>query len=398
MQVQSACQYFSICFHQITIFGNDSGPGKIFVVGLPIVPITPDGPSVSRLFLFLITALLAAAQSHPGWWTFVAPDAKSLVGIEWAKLAGSPFEDALRGELSSGGSLGFPDLPCLAASRDFLISSPPLLAAASGGCTAALLRDQATSTAMKSIVYRGFTIWLPAANGLGAAQFGDQVALIGSRKSIEAAIDRSIRSSDPADRRYSPLLIAGARLARTRDLWVVAAELPDPLASLFVPLSITARNFEGGITAHDSLDQGLQMGAIHEAASDKGAAEAAASIRNSIPTLPAVAKGLEVAANGSSVVLSLSVARAELLASLRQPEAPEPVEPVPDPKPRLIPIAAPAATPARVLQAVPEKPAPVAAPAAVLPAVPEKPAPQVIRIYGLDEGTREIVLPPKEPR
>jgi hypothetical protein len=373
---------------------------------------------VTRFFLLLITALLADGQSHPGWWTFVAPDSKSLVGIEWSKLAGSPFSSVLRAELSSDGSLGFPDLPCLLASRDFLISSPPFLAAANGGCTAALLREQATAKAMKPTLYHGFTIWVPAANsGLGAAQFGDQVALIGSRKSIEAAIDRSPdknldknldRSPDPAVRRYSPLLIAGARLARTRDLWVVSTELPDPLASLFVPLGITARNFEGGMTARDGTDRdpdhGLEISAILDAASEKAAGEVAASIRSSIPTLPAVAKGLEVASNGSSVTLALKVSRAELLASLRQPETKDAFQALesaaPAANPTLAPIPMPAPNPARAI-AVWSSPGAAPAPQPTSqPTPPPAPGPEkpyIIRIYGLDDGVREIVVPPKQP-
>ncbi len=325
-------------------------------------------------------------------------------------------------------------------SRDFLISSPPLLAGANGSCTAATLREQAVAGGMKPLLYKSFTIWVGSRpNALSASQFSDQLALIGSPKAIEAAIDRSL---DPA-RRYSPLLISGARLAHARDLWVVAAELPDPLAGRFVPLDVTARNFEGGITARD----GLEVGAILDTPSDTAAALVAASILNSIPGFPAVAKGLQVASNGNTVVLALQVPRAQLLASLRQTDAqdsakasvepdhvqapprrdsvqptarpdhvqasashdaiqpasqPDHAEPTaqhdapqlkfaerppPAPKPAAAPFPAPTAVATL----------PVATPAPTPPPVPEKPGPQVIRIYGLDEGVREIPLPPKQP-
>jgi hypothetical protein len=461
---------------------------------------------VPRFLLFLLAALTASAQSHPGWWTFISPDSKSLIGIEWSKLTGSPFADPLRAELfelpslaespaespapATESSLGFPRLPCLMASRDFLISSPPLLAGANGGCTAATLREQAVAGGMKALLYKGFTIWIASGpNALSAAQFGDQLALIGSPKAIEAAIDRSL---DPA-RRYSPLLISGARLAHARDLWVVAAELPDPLAGRFVPLDVTARNFEGGITARD----GLEVGAILDTPSDTAAALVAASILNSIPGFPAVAKGLQVASNGNSVVLALQVPRAQLLASLRQTaqdSAKASVEPAPpgpssEPGPARVsarqdsiqpvlqpahvqaavqrdavqppptrdgitqldhvqatarhdsiePVAQPdyvqasahhdsiqpAAHPDRVqpsaqrdpsqlkfAERIPPAPQPAAVPVptpavvATVPAatpgptpspIPEKQGPQVIRIYGLDEGVREIPFPPKQP-
>ena len=70
-------------------------------------------------------------------------------------------------------------------------------------------------------------------------------------------------------------------------MWVVATELPDPLASVFVPLDFPAGKhigyFEGGI----SLREGLDAGAIFDAGTEIAAAEVAAAIRKSIPQFPA---------------------------------------------------------------------------------------------------------------
>ena len=57
--------------------------------------------------------------------------------------------------------------------------------------------------------------------------------LVGARKTLQAAIDRSLMETG---RTYSALLPRAARFSQTGDLWVVAVKLPDPLASLFVPL------------------------------------------------------------------------------------------------------------------------------------------------------------------
>jgi hypothetical protein len=379
-----------------------------------------------RLFLLVFcvfwSAGLASAQSHPGWWTVVPPESQSLVGIEWQTLRNSPFGDALRVELSTGGSVALPELPCLMNAHDFLMASPPLLAAANGGCAPATLRTEAPAHGLKLSSYRGFDLWVPlAASDSGVLQFNERVVLIGSVKSLRAAVDRSLAET----RNYSPLLIQGARLAHTRDLWAVATALPDPLASIFVPLEVSGgnvRNFEGGIT----LREGLDLGAILDAGSEAGAAEVAGSIRKSIPQFPGVVKGLQVATNGNTVTLALQVPNEVLQASLRRGEAevtseseppvtlPAPIAPRASaaPAPQTLaarPASRDSAAPSQVA-ASPAPPAPNPVPAPIAPSdapivgspsgvavEPAKPERQVIRIYGLDEGTREIVLPPKEP-
>lgn len=396
--------------------------------------------AITALFLYFFvcfSAVPAAAQSHPGWWTVVPPESRSLVGIEWVNLRESLFGDALRGELSTAGGIALPNLPCLMNSHDFLLASPPLLAAANGGCSPATLRTEAPGQGLKLTTYRGFDLWIAltlsalspgasaslspgasaslstGASALSVCQFNERVVLIGSVKSLRAAIDRSLAET----RTYSPLLIQGARLAHTRDLWAVSTELPDALASIFIPLDVTdgnVRNFEGGITLRDGLD----LGAILDAGSEAAATQFAASIRKSIPQFPKVVKGLQIATSGSSVTLALQVPNDALQASLRKPDAEiaSPIEPPvaftgpPAPKalgarPALKGLAAPpapAATPAvpaprpAPLPAAPSAPT-VPASTAALPPGPAKAEPQIIRIYGLDGGPREIVLPPKQP-
>jgi hypothetical protein len=102
--------------------------------------------------------------------------------------------------------------------------------------------------------------------------------------------------------------------------------------------------------------------------------------------MPGVARGLQISVTGDRVMLGLDLDPDQLIASLRQTElAPVPVAPAP--------------VAARVPAPVPP-PKQVAAPVPAPPVVAEAPKPperQVIRIFGLDDGPREIVLPP-EPR
>ena len=107
---------------------------------------------------------------------------------------------------------------------------------------------QALAKGFKPASYGGVELWIAPAKPrsgpptLSVARMNDQLLLIGSRKTLEATIDRS--QSDTG-RFISPLLAQAARFSQTKDLWVVATQLPDPLASLFVPLDTSAKGFEG---------------------------------------------------------------------------------------------------------------------------------------------------------
>ncbi len=360
------------------------------------------------LLTLLASGFLASGQSHPSWWTFVAPDSKTLVGIEWQNLRTSPLGDAVEAELSGGGSLSIPDLACLKSSRDFLIAAPPFLAAASGGCTAADLKTDAPVLGMTKSLYRGVEIWSPQA-GMSIAQYADRVVLIGVRKNLEAAIDRSQAET----KTYSPLLMAGAKLAHTRDLWVVATTLPEPLAAIFVPLDVSAHNFEGGLSVKDGLD----LTATFDAGTEAAANATVANLHQSIEKGPEIARGLQIKNDAASVTLALQVGNAEFQASLKAPtpapaplvvptleEAiphvalPDPVEHIighfDSPKPVDPPAPAFATRPAPVVTESKPEPARPAPPRLSVGPAPER---RVVRIYGLDEGVREIVLPSKPP-
>ena len=305
---------------------------------------------MKALCLILLTALSAAAESNPSWWNFASPEATALVGIQWENLRQSAFADVVGAELFSSGGLDFPDLACLRDARQVLISSPDLLAMASGNFGPEVLRQQAAASGWKLARYRGIELWISSDKAaLSVAQMSSQLLLIGMRKTLEDAIDRD---QSETGRHYSPLLARAARFTQ-QDLWVVSDRLPDTLASLFIPLEVEARGFEGSVSVRD----GLRLEAALDAGSEQAAVEIADSIVQSIPGLPAVAGGLQVGIAADRVILSLTVTREQFTASLRQTPG---VAPPPPPPPE-----------------------------------PPKPAgPQIIRILGLDDGPREIVLPP----
>jgi hypothetical protein len=205
---------------------------------------------------------------------------------------------------------------------------------------------------LKRALYREVEIWVtPGKDTLSVARLSDGLTLLGRVKNLQDAIDRSLL--EDADRPYSPLLARAARYSQD-DLWAVATRLPDPLADRFVPLDAEAEGFEGGV----SLSGGLRLAAVLSASSENDALQLAETLKQMVLSLPPVARGILVNVDQTSVTLAVAVTEEQLVAGLRgSGEAP---------------VALTATAPK---------------PEAAKPA-----GPQVIRIFGLDDGPREIVL------
>lgn len=313
----------------------------------------------------LVAAIPACAESNPSWWTLVPVNATAIVGMDWQRLKASPFGAPVAAELSA--SVGIPELPCLTTAREILIASPDTLALLSGEFNAETLRADAGRLKMKPSAYHGVSLWIaPGKDTLSIARLSDQLILAGSLATLDAAIDRS-----QADRRrYCPLLSRAARYAQA-ELFVVADRLPDALASIFVPIEAQTKSFEGYL----SLSDGMVLEASLDAGTEDQASTIAENLRQEIPSLPAVAQSMEVKVEKRDVYLSLELDQESFAAALRSaPAQPPALAPAPAPEPVKT-------------SAQPVKP----------PDPPKPAGPQVIRIYGLDDGTREIVLPPAKP-
>jgi hypothetical protein len=327
------------------------------------------------LVLAISTANILAAQSHPGWWTYASPDATALVGLDWRSLRTSPFADAVREELGTDG-LGFPALDCLDQSTQILVSSPALLAVASGSFTAPVLGQQAAAKGFRAATYKNVNVWIaPQPAVLSIALMSPQIVLLGSRKTLEGAIDRATdlaaeegETARASKRKYSPLLAKAAQFARNTDIWVVSSRLPDPLASRFIPLEVETVGFEGWVSAQN----GLRLEAVLLASSKEEALVMAEHMRGTFSNLTSLAHGIEVRVEGDQVGLSLAATAEQFNASLKN--TPPPIA-------------------ASELAAVAPAPVP-----ATPPIEEEKPKqPPVIRIVGLDQGPVEIPFPDSSP-
>lgn len=310
---------------------------------------------------YLVTCFLlfsigkGSAESHPAWWRYASPEATALVGIQWEHLRSSPFAGAISGELSGADGLGFPDLDCLKQARQIVISSPVLLAMAAGDFPAAMVREQAIQKGLKRAVYHDVEIWVtPGKETLSIARMSDQLVLLARLKNLQDAIDRSLL--EETKRGFSPLLARAAKYSQD-DLWVVTTRLLDALAERFIPVDAEAEGFEGGV----SLENGLKLKAIFTTSSEEAANHLVDKMKETLVSLPVATRGIELRIDQNNVSLSMAMSEAQLAAGLKT-SAP------------VMATAAPKLEP---------KPEPVTA----------KPAgTQVIRIYGLDEGPRVIVM------
>src|SRR5262249_19073526 len=140
------------------------------------------------------------------------------------------------------------------------------------------------------------------------AQISDQILLLGRVKTLQAAIDRKFDDTKAA---YSPLLGRAARYAR-QDLWVVAAQLPDPLADLFVPIDVESSGFEGSLSVRD----GIHLSAALLSNSVEAAEQTAAGMQKLIADLPPLLKGLVIEADRDQVLFNADISSQEIEAML----------------------------------------------------------------------------------
>ena len=313
-------------------------------------------------------------------------------------MQSSPFAPAIAAELGPGGNFGFPDVELLRTPEQIVIGSPSMLAIEYGTFPLAKLRTQTEAMGLKRVAFKTAELFIsenPAV--LSVAYIQEKLLLVGSRKTLEDAISRI---GNPKDHSYSPLLARAARYSK-EDLWIVSSSLPDPLASLFLPLEIEATAFEGSVSAWD----GLHLVAAVERSTPMKALDFADSLAENLATRPAMSEATEITTRDRSVLIRMDLDEAQLASSLRKvPTAPIAMRDPHDlvsvsakqqPKAFVPPaggVALPLPQSSIVSAVIPEVtiavPLPQGTSRVVLPPAP----PKTIKIVGLDSGPREIPL------
>jgi hypothetical protein len=307
-----------------------------------------------------------APAPAPSPWQYIHPDAAVIGGVEWHKASESPFLRDLKREL--GPSLKFTtkgDAGMSDALEAIYFSAADVPDGTDMKDTrgVALVRMRTTlepliRAAMKGKArrqnYNGIYVLIPERdNEWRVAILDDRHALMGDWPSLRAVLNRK---SQPED---TPLLIRARQLAATTDLWVV---VNDPGKSVQKnPMLAEVR----GVDA--ALSLGARAELVVQLATDapEKAAALATALHMMSSTLPSRPKSLNISSVDSLVRITASSTASEVTTAFsafgdrfKTAAGTAPGQPRP------------------VAMRQPEPP-------------PEK---QIIRIYGLEEGVREIPL------
>ena len=344
-----------------------------------------------HLLFSLMLCLSLEGQTDPRLWQYLHPDAKAVIGVNWALFRQSVIWTMLEEKM---GALPLPikGLPSFIKEIDRIVLSSqgaaegnnsdgnnaaPLLIVVHGqfapDSVRAALMDQG---ALKQI-YGKFTIYRPQAKGnstdLGFVIADPQTVLIGDISSLCGALDRSpFTPVTPG-----PTLARAAVLDSANDFWAVISS-PKILANDRLQgflygedFSDLGRGLEFGMSFRDGVAVNISLKAASEALAKHLSDQISKAIKLSAKDKPTNAglaemqKKLRVASAGDTVAITLRLTHEEVERSARLYQASARNTPLKPPVPLNLAV---------------EKP----------PATPPQPPKMVIRIEGLDEGTREV--------
>jgi len=307
----------------------------------------------SLVFALLLSPIVARGQPEPALGRFVFPDAKALIGIDWARIRQLPAGAMIREEWLTAGIL--PDIPGMELLNDIdrvMISAPAnkspgestqpgVLVAIQGHFDPARVRQVFTRFGAKPQSYNAFQVYRPQGKNMrghdGQGQndgqvndakdmafllFDPETILFGDAQSIFATLDRN--QFGP------PTYSTGFRLARAAemdanyDFWVImdATEImsSDSVAALLRggEWASEAEGFEAGVNLRAGLAADITVRFSSEDAAKRMTAELtrvmnlAAKDKSAGAQMQEVAKKLKFGLDGSATKISLRLTEQEL--------------------------------------------------------------------------------------
>lgn len=361
------------------------------------------------LALVLLIAPLAApvgaqAPSEPALWRFADPHPKSLIGMDWARIRNSAAGAAVRQKLPPPGTVpGLLLLDLLDSIDRVLISSPAAPAAVNSGADsenssvliaiqghfdAARVRQFFALSGAKPQSYNSFQVYRPQAKtdrDSAYVLFDAHTVLYGDAPLVFAALDRN-EFGPPVGPAPGPgsLVARAAELDAKYELWgildVAEVTSPETFGALFHgdEWASAIQGLEAGV----NVGAGLDADFILHLASEEAAKHVTADLANAVNTtgkdngigvpIQGIAKKLRFSVEGSAAKVSLHMNQQELQEVAQAFQA--------------------GVQAGKRTATTNSGEQPGLAPASAAP-----PKPAVIRIEGLDEGTREIPYqqPPK---
>jgi hypothetical protein len=313
---------------------------------------------------------LFAAGPDASLWRFVHPKSKALVGIQWSKVQQSEVGRWIQQRWINGESI--PGIEFLPDIQEVLISSPGpaagsdhgdplLLIAIRGHFDLPKVQQLLLRQGHRAQTFGTVPVYGPGAKGSTEPSFAllsSEIILVGDLPSLYATIERSkLPLSEDDDEGF----LGRAQLLATRyDCWAIMSEPGAMKDFLFASLagktlSSESQGFEAGISVKD----GLAIDVVLTWQTERGARTVAAKLNRMLkastkdsaaPEYAALFQKLHISSEQTSVFITLRMNRQETAASLKIP-----------------PVTTPNVHAAEN---------------------------RVIRIEGLDEGVREVVVKP----
>jgi len=344
---------------------------------------------LSLLCLASVTAL-AQPISHPTFWRYIHPQAKTLIGVDVRAVSQSSLFKKIANDFEKSGwkqQITQQGLNFVEDIDQILISSPTLpsnsrqldgaavVVALQGRFQLDKLRASVTGKGAKAASYKGVPLLLQdGKTDIILALISPQLLVLGDPKSLHAAIDQ-YETSLPA-LSSEPMFQRATELATLYDVWLVSdvppgAGSPSPATQMLQQV----RGVEGGISFRDglTLELNLQTDSPDKARELTDGVGVLLQFATMGPQQDPMLKDLV-----QRLRIQTDDTRASFAILWKQDEVIKMVDEI---KTRVVHTAFGA----------PSGPVPAAPP---LPDPEPKPpaGPLVVKIFGMDEGTREVVI------
>jgi hypothetical protein len=337
---------------------------------------------MSRLFnatlLLGLAISLPAQQPAPMTWELGHSDATVLLGADIssfrASQVGQSFNSQMQ-QVQQAGPMMFPftGFQVLGDIDKIFLSSPGNKTAGSKENPPFLLVLEGTFPedhlrlfrSGPVHLYRAIKIYGPSKSTNPSLAIPDEhTILVGDEKSIRDAIDRHGRKTEAP----SPLLERAAALAAKNDMWLIARDAISNLQPAGVPVSPMAAEVEGveaGVSARDGFVFDLSIDTKTEAAARQLAQLLSTQMETALATKldreqsAILMRSFRISSEGNRAALNFSLSKDELEQQMRKMQSSPGAFTSPSPAP-----------------------------------APKSNTPRTVKIYGLDEGVREIPWKP----
>ncbi len=339
--------------------------------------------------LALVIAIGCQAQTTPALWRFVHPDAKAVISIDWSRIRTSHIGTMLREKFGGQNpAAAIPGIEFLDSADRFIVSSSgkggdnpaadaPMLLVVGGHFDLAKVRAVLLRHGAKPQQFNSFQVYRPQgkdSRDLAFVLFDPQTILIGDSRSIFASLERAASPATAPE--PNSVLARVAEMEANYEAWAVLTGTDvvksDRLNSFLSggALDAQAQGMQFGMSMRNGLAMEITILFDSEGAAKKMATELSRMVKLAVkdklgePAMLDLEKRLKFNAQGTQVKLALRMTpqelekNAQIFAASRKQVQNSLAEIKPVIKSETVP--------------------------------PEPPKKQVIRIEGLDDGTREI--------